>query len=299
MSASHPILSRLDTGRPLLVSADAAASLAAAGVSLVGPAAIGRMIREQPSAVSEHYHREIGAGVDVLAALTADTIPRSLLQIGMPFRSAALTGSAVDLALDAADGAPRPLIVAGVLGTTEIPPTRIDRMTEELGLHAARLATAGCELLLARGFDSVSADPNLARLARRAAVISAAATQLPTWAVISLGPVGFTADGEPADECARAAAESGAQVVLLEVPSADAALGWLDRLQEAAGDARVGFAPASAGASPEAWAADAHRLLDAGVRVLGGGPGTTTRHIAALSALLRGSDRQSFWPRAV
>lgn len=299
MSASHPILSRLETGRPLLVSGDPVASLVADGVHISGPAAIGRMIREQPFAAAEHYHREITSGVDVLVALTADTIPRSLQQIGMPFRSAALTGAAVDVAIEAADGAPRPLIVAGALGTAEIPPMAADRMTEELGMHAARLATAGCELILARGFAGPTTDGHLARLARRAAVVSGAATQLPTWAVITLGDGGFTADGESAEECARAAIDAGAQVVLFEIPQVEVAMAWLDRLEDVAGKAAVGFAPAAGAGTPEGWAADARRLLDEGVRVLGGGKGTTHRHISALSGLLRGSERQSFWPRAV
>ena len=123
MSVSHPILSRLDTGRPLLVSGDPVASLRAHGVQLHGPAALGRLLREHPSTVREHYHNEITAGVDVLCCLTADTIPRALQQIGMPFRAAALTGDAVELALDAVDLTPRPLIVAGVLGNTEVPPS--------------------------------------------------------------------------------------------------------------------------------------------------------------------------------
>jgi len=33
--------------------------------------------------------------------------------------------------------------------------------------------------------------------------------------------------------------------------------------------------------------------------VVGGGPGTTQRHLAALSGLLRGHERQTLWPRAV
>ncbi len=159
MSVSHPILSRLDTGRPLLVSGDALASVRARGVELHGPTALGRLLREHPSAVREHYHQEISAGVDVLCCLTADTIPRALQQIGMPFRSAALTGDAVELALDVAELTPRPLIVAGVLGNTAVPPVAEDRVGEELGTHAARLAAAGCELILARGFSpALSAD---------------------------------------------------------------------------------------------------------------------------------------------
>jgi 5-methyltetrahydrofolate--homocysteine methyltransferase len=51
-------------------------------------------------------------------------------------------------------------------------------------------------------------------------------------------------------------------------------------------------------AEVDAWALGAKQLIDAGARVIGGGPGTTARHLAALSALLRRAEHQSFWPRA-
>src|SRR6185369_16160912 len=149
-----------------------------------------------------------------------------------------------------------------------------------LGMHAARLATAGCELILARGFAGPTSDAQLARLARRAAVVSGAATQLPTWAVVTIGDGGFTADGEAADECARAAIDAGAQVTLFEVPHVAVAMAWLDRLEEVTSKASVGFAPAAGSATPEAWAAEARTLIDEGVRVVGGGKGTTHRHLA-------------------
>jgi S-methylmethionine-dependent homocysteine/selenocysteine methylase len=290
------------------VSADPEASFRARGVTLKAPASMGRLLREQPNDAAEHYHQEIIAGVDVLCALTAETLPRALGQIGMPFRAAALTGAAVELALEAIEGAPRPIVVAGVLGSSQVTPTAVDRMTEDLGMHAARLAAAGCELLLARGYGQPSPEPGLSRLARRAAVVSAAATQLPTWAVLELGENGATADGELIEDAARAAVDAGAPMVLLEVPGLACAAALLERAKRVVPGVAVGVAPGAmeAGADGvddpaariEAWAQGAKRLVDAGARVLGGGPGTTTRHLAALSALMRGSERQSLWPRA-
>lgn len=310
VTVQPPILSRLATGRPLLVSADPEASFRARGVALKAPASVGRLLREQPTEAAEHYHQEIIAGVDVLCALTAETIPRALGQIGMPFRAAALTGSAVELALEAVEGAPRPIAVAGVLGSSQVTPTAEDRMTEDLAMHAARLAAAGCELLLARGYGQPCAEPGLSRIARRAAVVSAAATQLPTWAVIELAEGGTTNDGESIEDAARAAAEAGAQVVLIEVPGLACAPALLERARRAVPDVAVGVAPGAVAldlagnvlhdpmAELDAWARGAKRLIDTGARIIGGGPGTTTRHLAALSALLRGTERQSFWPRA-
>ena len=314
VTVQHPILSRLATGRPLLVSADPEASFRARGVGLKGPASVGRLLREQPTEAAEHYHQEIIAGVDVLCALTAETLPRALGQIGMPFRAAALTGSAVELALEAVDGAPRPIVVAGVLGSSQVSPTAPDRMTEDLAMHATRLAAAGCELLLARGYAQASSEPGLSRLARRAAVVSAAATQLPTWAVIELSESGSTGDGETIEDAAHAAAEAGAQVVFMEVPSLACAPALLERARRAVPGVAIGIAPGigvsvasteetglsihDAASEASAWARGAKLLIDAGARIIGGGPGTTARHLSALSALLRGGERQSFWPRA-
>jgi 5-methyltetrahydrofolate--homocysteine methyltransferase len=298
VTAQHPLLSRLETGRPLLVSADAEASLRARDVPLKGPSALGRLVREHPGMIAEHYHHEILCGVDVLCALTADTLPRALAQIGMPFRSAALTGCAVDLALDAADAAPRPVIVAGVLGNPHVSPPPTDRIAEELAMHATRLAAAGCELILARGFGP-SAEPGVSRLARRAAVVSASATELPTWAVIAVDEAGFTDDGEPLEDAARAAHDGGAHVALLEIAHASSGLALLERLRGALPALLVGFAlAAQSGESPDAWASAAKLLIDAGSSVLGGGPGTTGRHLSALARLFRGDKRPSLWPAA-
>ncbi len=291
------------------MSADPEASFRSRGVPLKPPAPLGRLLREHPAEAVEHYHQEILAGVDVLCALTAETIPRALGQIGMPFRAAALTGAAVELALEAVESAPRPIAVAGVLGSLQVSTPSADRMTEDLAMHATRLAAAGCELLLAHGYGQPSMEPGLARLARRAAVVSAATTQLPTWAVLELSEIGNTADGERIEEAARSAIEAGAQVVLMVVPGIACASGILERVRRVLPHIAVGVSPGAVigdagspdrepAAELEAWAQGARRLIDAGARVIGGGAGTTSRHLAALAALLRGGERQSFWPRA-
>ena len=293
------------------MSADPEASFRARGVALKAPASLGRLLREQPTEAAEHYHQEIVSGVDVLCALTAETIPRALGQIGMPFRAAALTGSAVELALEAVEGAPRPIAVAGVLGSMQVTPPASDRMTEDLAMHATRLAAAGCELLLARGYGQPSQEPGLSRLARRAAVVSAATTQLPTWAVLDLSENGTTADGERIEEAARAAADAGALVVLMEIPGIACGSALLDRARRAVPNMPIGVSPGIEAGSAEAdgalahdpaaiaaWARGAKVLIDEGARIIGGGTGTTARHLAALAALLRGGERQSFWPRA-
>jgi 5-methyltetrahydrofolate--homocysteine methyltransferase len=305
VSSENPILSRLDTGRALVVGGDPAASLRARGVELRGPAALGRLLREHPIAARDLHHHEILAGVDVLCCLTADTFPRALQQIGMPFRAAALTGAAVELAVEVADAAPRPVLIAGVLGNTDAPALPAERLADELAVHAMRLATAGCEVILARGWGSHEGE------ARAAAIASGVATRLPTWASAAVDGAGFASDGAPADAVARAAFALGAEVIILEVPSVEVGLGWIDRLlalsvvesgrvaRSSSRGRHVGFTLAAGTLSPDAWADEARRLLEAGARVLGGGAGTTPRHLAALSGLLRAHERPSLWPRAV
>ena len=316
---------RLESGRPLILGSDPLAALRARGIPLEGDAPLGRLMRERPGLVAEHYDGEIAAGVDVLSALTAETMPRALAQIGMAFRAAALTGDAVELAQDAAARAPRPIAVAGVLGTRWIAPSDPARIAEEYARHASRLAAAECDLLLARGWVPApwarrellahqGAPPSrsslhhdapmsrrglstlpppppetLARLTRTAAIVSGHATGLPTWAVLELDATLATADGEPAVAAARAAVAAGAAVVLLEVKGPELGLRALAEV----GDAGVplGVLLADPHDDLASWAVHADRLIEAGARVLGGGYGLAPPGVAALAATLR--DRES------
>jgi 5-methyltetrahydrofolate--homocysteine methyltransferase len=305
------VLGRLDAGRPVLLGADPVASFRARGVAADGPAPIGRMLRESPAHIRDHYGHEIAAGVDVLAALTSETVPRALGLVGMAFRAAALTGLAVDIAHDEAEAATRNVAVAGMLSARWFGPMQVDRVAEECSMHAARLAASDCDLLIAQGFggETDRIPPGMAKLGRMAAVVSASATDKPTWCAVHLEAPDRAEGGEPLDACVRSVVDSGAHVVLLEVPSVDVGLGALAALAPAAADLgpalRLG-AVLSDGervadpiAAAETWAASAKRLLDAGALLIGGGHGTTARHVAALARLIGRADPASIWPRAV
>ena len=288
---------RLLAGRPLVLDADTGASFRARGVLLSSPGTLGQLLRERPSEVESHYLAEIESRVDVLSALTADTTPRALAEVGMEHRSAQLTGRAVELALDAVRDNGRPIAVAGVLGSDMVSPIAADRLHEELTEHAARLAAAGCELLVARGQGS--------RLGLMAAVVAASRTELPTWAVIECGSTGdSTVDGNP-HELIESLAEAGASTLLFEVPHIDIGLRQLERFR-AALEARGMFPGVLLAASetavrgfddalsdPEHWVERAIDLSLGGARVIGGGAGTTEAHTRAL-ALALGSLHPSF-----
>ncbi|HVR21580.1 MAG TPA: homocysteine S-methyltransferase family protein [Polyangiaceae bacterium] len=285
MSLDH-VIARLVSGRPLVVAADANASLRARGVALDAPGALGVLLRSRPSEVLEHHRVEVACRADVLVALTADTTPRSLAEVGMEHRSAQLTARAVELALQAAEESPKPVAVAGVLGSDQVSPVAANRLHEELIEHSERLAVAGCEMLIARGQGS--------RVNLMAAVVAAARTELMTWAVMETRDDNLLLDRQLFESLF----EAGATTVLFELPSVSRGLTELARakavLQElglasgvllAASESAVpGFADPTL--APEAWADHALDLDSAGARVIGGGAGTTEEHLHALAVAL-------------
>jgi methionine synthase I (cobalamin-dependent) len=286
MSFSH-VQARLLAGRPLVVAVDSNASLRARGVALDVPGALGQLLRERPNDVREHYRVEVGCRADVLAALTGDTTPRALAEVGMEHRAAQLTGRAVELALEAAEESVKPVAVAGMLGSDMVTPVAAERLHEELAEHSARLYAAGCELLIARGQGS--------RVSLMGAVVAAARTKLPTWAVVERR-------SEPASgadpELFRALRDAGASAVLFEVSSVARGLRELGETREALADVGLpvgillaaselslpGFPDAESVA--ERWADHALDLDAAGARVIGGGAGTTESHLRALARAL-------------
>lgn len=282
---------RLQSGRPLVVDSDTGASFRARGVELDSPGALGSLLRERPTEVLDHYRAEVHSRVDVLCALTADTTPRALAEVGMQHRAAQLTGRAVELALEAASESEKPVAVAGVLGSDMVSPVAADRLHEELAEHAARLAAAGCELLLARGQGS--------RLGLMAAVAAASQTELPTWAVLECATAQEDlTSANNAEALVEALAEAGASVVLFEVPRVDIGLVYLERfraafelhglipgvLLAASENSLRGFHDEDS--DPERWVERAVDLNMGGARVIGGGAGTTEAHTQWLAKAL-------------
>jgi methionine synthase I (cobalamin-dependent) len=286
---------RLEGGRPLVLDSDTGAAFRARGVALDTPGALGLLLRERPLDVLDHYRAEVLCSVDVLCALTADTTPRALAEVGMQHRAAMLTGISVELALEAARASAKPVAVAGVLGSDMVSPMAADRLHEEFREHAARLVAAGCELLVARGQGS--------RLGLMAAVVAAADTDLPTWAVVECAPNGELAEGGNVVEVVDALEQAGAGAVLFEVPSVASGLEQLARLSRVPGTMRGARGPGVSGmllaasdqsvrgfpdpdADAEHWLERALDLDASGARIIGGGAGTTEAHTAALARAL-------------
>lgn len=282
-------LARLGSQQPVVLAADPVASLRSRGHALAADADVGELVRRESGALGDVYADEIGAGADVLVTLTADTTPRSLGRLGMAFRAAALSAVAVDEAHAAVSRSHRSVLVAGVLGPSVPLPADEGRIDEELGAHAARLATAGCQILLARAGAVVGESADLRRRAHWTAVLSARATGRATWAVI-----GVRSDGEPADggrlaELAPRLVDEGVAALLFDGDEE----GLTRALERAARHAPnmalgafVGAQTISLGAAEERLVGLVNRLWSAGARVLGSGAGCTTSHTRRLAAAL-------------
>lgn len=291
---------RLESGRPLVVDADNGACLRNRGHALDMPGALGRLLRESANEVLAHYRHEVESRVDVLTALTAETTPRALAEVGMQHRAAALTGRALELAFDAAGSEQHPVAVAGVLGSDLVGPTDVQRMTEELVEHAERLHAAAAELVIARGQGS--------RLGLLAAVSAAGRTRVPTWAVVEYDAEHASGAMLPG-HLAQQLCDAGASLVLFEVPSVAVGLAELAAasgtltsfglkagvLLAASANAVRGFGDDSS--DPRVWVERALDLTKAGARVIGGGAGTTEAHTRALATAL-GVLHPSSFPRS-
>lgn len=281
-----------------MVDSDTGAAFRARGVTLGLPGALGLLLRERPDDVLEHYRAEVQSRVDVLSALTADTTPRALAEVGMQHRAAMLTSRAVELAFEAAYESSKPVAVAGVLGSESVGPMAAERLHEELLEHAHRLAVSGCELLIARGQGS--------HLELMAAVVAAASTDLPTWAVIECLPSGELVTGGAAAPLIESLEAAGASAILFEVSSVDHGIAHLDRSRRnelpgtipglaeaeavpgvllAAGPESVRGFPVD-GADLQLWSERALELDARGARIIGGGAGTTEAHTASLARAL-------------
>ncbi len=123
-----------------------------------------------------------------------------------------------------------------------------------------------------------------------AAVVAAARTELPTWAVLEFASGDELTSAGTASDLVAALAEAGASVILFEVATVDLGLAYLQRFRPAF--ALHGIAPgvllAGSEASvrgfhdetskPERWVERAVDLSLGGARAIGGGAGTTEAH---------------------
>ncbi len=294
MSTSSALLSRLKDGPPLVLGGDPSSSLRLLGARIDGPFAMGRLIREDPDIIAKLYAQNTAAGADVLCALTGETMGPALLPIGMAFRAAALTRRALELAQDAARAASKPTFVAGLIGNPDVRLASTERAAEECSLHAARLLSDGCDVIIARSFGAAEgASAGFERFSRLSALISGSSTRLPTWVLADLEQPSITTDGESIAGLASAACDAGAQALIFSVPSAEIGLAALAQIKTSRTLYLGVLVAASSGGPPspnelQSWAKCVADLSSHGARIVGGGPGTSFEHIRTLALAVRG-----------
>jgi len=277
-------------GAPLvLLDGPMGTELERRGQPLPPPMWSARALVEAPLLVGEIHAGYAAAGAQVHTAATFRTTARALAGTDWAGRWRELAGLAVSICRESVPAGAR---VAGSIAPLEdcfsprlTPPA--DALSREHGELARELAGAGCDLLL------VETMPTLEELL--AATAAAAATGLPVWSGVTLGPRGDFFDVAGVLAAARAAASSGAQAFLINCTAPPLTTRLLDALQ-VSGALPSGLALGAYANTifeggvewpPERYVEEARRWGAAGATILGGCCGTTPRHIAALRRELR------------
>jgi methionine synthase I (cobalamin-dependent)/5,10-methylenetetrahydrofolate reductase len=245
---------------------------------------------EDPDIVRRIHEEYVRAGAELLETNTFGANPVKLSAYGLEEQTAQINRVAAALALQAARG--RALVVGsiGPLGIRIEPwgPTAVSEAEAHFAPQVEGLLEGGVHGFVLETF----ADPSELAAAYRAI---RARTDLPVIAQMTVGEDGQTAYGTAADALARELDELGADVIGLNCSVGPAAM--LDAVEAMAESTRRPLsAQPNAGlprtvrdrkmymASPEYMARYSRRLIEAGVRFIGGCCGTTPEHIKQLAA---------------
>jgi homocysteine S-methyltransferase len=239
----------------------------------------------RPEMVRQIHAEYVAAGAEILETNTFGANPVKLSSYGLDARTEEINRQAVALAREAAGGAARVCGAIGPLGIRIEPwgPTGRDEAVELFRRQAQGLLEGGVDGFVLETFADL-AELQCAFQAVRALC------DLPVVAQVTVGQDGTTAYGTGARDVAVALTAMGPEVVGLNCSVGPAVM--LDALEEMAeattlplsGQPNAGL-PRSVGdrkiylASPEYVAQYARRMIDVGVRFVGGCCGTTPEHV--------------------
>ena len=255
-----------------------------------------------PDMVRDIHRAYVKAGAEILETNTFGANPVKLGHYGLAEETGAINRRAAELALDAAGGGARALVV-GAIGPLGI---RLEPFGETSRLEAFELFKTQARGLLEGGvhgfvLETFSDLDEIHEALRAVRAICA----LPVFAQMTIQEDGATAYGSDPETAARALDEFGADVIGL-----NCSVGPQGVLEAIERMARVTSRPLSAQpnaglprqvgdrkiylASPEYTGEYAKRLVEAGARFVGGCCGTTPEHIKTVAAYV-----QSVSPRQV
>jgi S-methylmethionine-dependent homocysteine/selenocysteine methylase len=158
---SRPLTSLLAQRGVLILDGAIGTELERLGVDTSLPLWSARVLLDAPDVLLQIHRDHIDAGAGIIAANTWRTTPRTFLRAGIPDQSAGLTSQAVEIAQRARTFRPeRTVLVAGSMGPLEdcyrpdrVPPD--DELRADHALHAARLASAGVDLIMLETFGTI------------------------------------------------------------------------------------------------------------------------------------------------
>ncbi len=248
----------------------------------------------QPDLVKAAHVDYVRAGAEVLETNTFGANPVKLSSYGLEARTEELNRAAAELARDAAGGRAFVVGAMGPLGIRIEPwgPTSRDEAERHFARQVQGLLEGGVDGFVLETFSDVTE-----LLAALAAV--RARSELPVVAQMTVGEDGQTSYGTPVEGVAEALEGSGADVLGLNCSVGPAAM--LEAMERMAAVCRLPLsAQPNAGlprtvrdrkiylASPEYMARYARRLIDAGVRFVGGCCGTTPDHVRRIAEVVQG-----------
>jgi len=239
----------------------------------------------RPELVRQIHAEYVAAGAEILETNTFGANPVKLSSYGLDPRTEEINRAAVALAREAAGGRAKVCGAIGPLGIRIEPwgPTGRDEAMEHFRRQVRGLLEGGVDGFVLETFSDVAELQCALRAVR-------SLTDLPVVAQVTVGQDGTTAYGTDARHAAMALTEMGPDVIGLNCSVGPAVM--LDALEDMAevtslplsGQPNAGL-PRTVGdrkiylASPEYMAQYARRMIDLGVRFVGGCCGTTPEHI--------------------
>jgi homocysteine S-methyltransferase len=242
----------------------------------------------RPELVRGIHAEYVSAGAELLETNTFGANPIKLSSFGLDDRTEEINAAATRLARAATERAPGRVFVTGAIGPLGIRiepwgPTSLDETTAYFGRQVAGLLEGGVDGFVLETFSDLSE-------IRCAIQAIRAASDLPIVAQMTIGQDAKTTYGTGPGELAKSLEDSGADVVGLNCSVGPAVM--LDAMEAMAEATSLPLAAQpNAGlprtvrdrkiylASPEYMAQYARRMIDVGVRFVGGCCGTTPDHI--------------------